>query len=216
VLFLSTLCLFGALIGATLTTPERPPEIQERRNEYVDLWEAPAPATPPPEVQALKDRMRQAAERVEALPADAGPRPFDVRITEDEVNAALATDPRIRAELERQGARRVTILFDDGRAMIDGIVEMGGMEAPVTADAVPTVRPDGTIDVAIENAQAGIFPLPASLMNKVRSKLEDLLRQQDPERGRITGITMQDGVLTLRGEITGDLPSADELREMAP
>ncbi|MBP7560007.1 MAG: LmeA family phospholipid-binding protein [Armatimonadetes bacterium] len=213
-LFLSALCFFGGVVSFALRPPQRSPEVRQRRDDVLRLWDSPPPATPPAEVEALKDRMRQTVERLDALPAQSGPRSFEVAITEDEVNTALAADPRIRAELEQRGVRSVSILFEGGRAMVDGVVDIGGVAAPVTADAVPTVNSDGTIHVAIENARAGMFPLPAALLDQVRTKFEEILRKQDPERGRIQSISLQDGVLTLRGEVTGELPSEAELRAL--
>lgn len=216
VLFLCALAFFGAVIATALRPPQRQPEVQARRDEVLRLWESPPPASTPAEVRRLQERMRETVARLDSAPPGSGPRTFEVTVTEDEVNAALATDPQVRAELERQGVRSVSILFEDGRAMLDGVVELGGVQAPVTADAVPSVNADGTIRVAIENARAGMFPLPAAMLEKVRAKLEEALRKQDPQRGRIRSLVLDGGVLTMRGEVTGDLPSEAELRQLTP
>lgn len=212
-LFVSSLCFFGTVVATIIAPPRRSPAVQQRREEALRLWESPPPESPSPQAPTLELRVQEAVERLESTPADTGPVPFQVVLTEDEVNMALATDRQVRAALAAQGVRRVSILFEDGHAVIEGVVELGGVEVHVTAHAVPIVNPDGTIRVAIEHARAGVLPLPPTVLNKVRAKLEEILRQQDPRRGIIDSITVDDGVLSLRGRVTGELPSAEELRQ---
>jgi len=197
--------MFGMVMGLALSDPRRAPEVRARREVARALWNTPS-SQPSPEAQAVRDRVKRVADQAASQPESGAPRQYDVTITEDEANALLATDPDIRKKLESQGVHQVTLLFEDGRILVDGRVTYAGMTLDVSGDAVPTVREDGTLDVRVENAKAGGFPMPGSALGEVERLLESVLSQQDPSRGRINALKVSQGSLRLEAETRGEVP----------
>ncbi len=203
--FVASLLLFGMVMGLALRDPRRAPEVQARREAARALWSAPS-SERAPEAEALRSRMERVAERAAEQSGSDGAHLYDVTVTEAEANALLATDPEIRRALESHGVHQMTLLFEQGRILIDGKVTYRGMTLDVRGDAVPSVRADGTLDVRVENAKASGFPMPPSVLGEVERMLEDVLSQQDPSRGRIHSLTLSKGSLRLEAETRGEMP----------
>lgn len=204
--FLAALAFFGVVSGLALSQPQRSPEVEKRRQAAVSRWGEPPPSQPPAEVRALRDRVERAAEEAERSAPPGGTKRFTALVSEDELNSLLATDPRIRKELAAQGVKELTILFENGRVLVDALVDRGGLTLRASADGIPVVRSDGTVDVRIENARAGRFPIPSDAMAKVRGELAKALATQDPKHGKVTSLDIVRGRITISGEATGDLP----------
>lgn len=205
------LAFFLGVVALVVAQPKRSPEIERRRQAALSRWDEPPPSRPPAEVRALRERVERAAEQAERAARPGGTKSFSTSVHEDEVNSLLATDPRIRKELAAKGIRQLTVLFESGRVLIDGVCDVGGLSLRVSADAVPAVRPDGTVDLRIENARAGRFPIPADKMAQARTELAKALAMQDPSRGRVTSLEVLDGEIRVSGEATGELPDVPDL-----
>jgi hypothetical protein len=204
--FVGGLLFFGISLGLALSKPRVDPGTRDRRQQAERLWQSQSPeasrATAARAVERARTVRRQVAEQ-----ASAGKlAPFELTVSEDEVNALIASDERVRDAMRSQGVRDVTVLFEERRMLLAGQVSRGGFTFDVAADAVPVVRPDGTIDIRIENARAGRFPVPAALVDEARSALAQVLAKQDPERGRVEEVSLTRGKLTIRGRAEGDVP----------
>lgn len=204
-LFAAAIGFFCLVVCLALWAPTRPPEVQKRRDAALERWSDQPPRSPAPEARALKDRMELTRDQATRAARSTGRAPFEITMTEDEVNALFATEPDLRAELERQGVRDLTVLFERGRMLLDATVTRGGLTVSVSADAVPIVRSDGTLDVRVEGPRAGRFPIPPSLLDEARRALAEALASQDPRQLRLESVSVSPGTMTVRGQAHRDV-----------
>lgn len=204
--FVGGLLFFGLALGLALSKPRVDPATRERRQQAQGLWQSQSPEASRATAARAVERARTVRQQV-AEQASAGKMaPFELAVSEEEVNALIASDERVRDAMRGQGVRDVTVLFEERRILLAGQVSRGGFTFDVAADAVPEVRPDGTIDIRIENARAGRFPVPPALVDEARSALAEVLAKQDPERGRVEEVSLTRGKLTIRGHAEGSIP----------
>lgn len=199
--FGASLLFFGGALALALSTPRATPEVRQRQSEVRDRWAATDSATAKRTADRAVERAQTMRKQVTEQARAGGAVPFEASVSEDEVNALLAADAGAREALRASGVSGVVVLFEEGRAVLSGRVQRSGLDLEVTADLVPTVGADGRVAVAVENARAGRFPLPASLVSQARDALAKAIENQDPERGRIESVAIERGKLTIRGRV---------------
>jgi hypothetical protein len=200
-----SLLFFGVALGLALSRPRVDPGVRERLTRAENRWQEPVSDTSRATARRVTERAESVRRHV-AEDASAGQMtPFEITVSEDEVNAILTSNDEVRRVLGEQGVRGATILFEEGKILLSGQADRAGLTFDVTAEAVPIVRADGTLDVRVENARAGNFPLPSSIVEEARSALREAISKQDPERGRIGEVQLTRGRLTVKGRVDSSI-----------
>lgn len=156
------------------------------------------PMTPFPidrvQAESLRERVRQAA---------SVPGPVSLVVSDQELTSYLVG-------LARSGAgefpaRDIKLAFGDGYVDIWAtFTNIAPTDIPIYVRATAQVA-NGQAVFYIEQAHAGPFPLPGAMREAVSQCLSETLAELGLNL-RIDQIEIRPGEMTLRGEVTGDLP----------
>lgn len=171
--------------GYLLTTPPAPP--------------APLPAAKQAEVKAqvhdLKQKVRQIAKDAAAGKAH----PFTLKMTEDELNAYMASDEQAREAMRAHRLERVWAHIENGHVLLTAV--RAGTPLSVTATLVPQVRSDRSLGFTMEGMSMGRLGVPATaaLKRAADRAIAQLDNHALVPRARFESVRAEDGVLTLVG-----------------
>ena len=105
---------------------------------------------------------RRLVTKVAAVQAAAGrPGPWELAITDDELNAWLAIDlPRNHSRLLAEGVVAPRVAFERRRLAVAARVKLGPLEAVVSLALDVRLREPNQIELAVADARLGAIPLP--------------------------------------------------------
>jgi hypothetical protein len=133
--------------------------------------------------------------------------PFTITFTEAELSSALAEAIR---QAEADGGEDIPIQ-NPGVVLQDGVINLYGQISTNTFEAnglivaVPTIGPDGLVDIQISSAEFGPVELEPALLNTLVESIERSINepiQSSPFDIILTTITIAGGQMTIDGTIT--------------
>lgn len=163
------------------------------------LGGAVAPAmTPLPPSEDLAQQMR---ERVTQVKSQRGG--FTIEVSDRELISYIVT--LLQSGPGEFPARDMQIQFGDGYADIWAtFIDIAPVDIPIhvraTVEAV-----DGTLSFSIVQASAGVFPVPGALRETIAQTLSETLDELQLAL-EIDSVQIQEGQISLSGQVTGDLP----------
>lgn len=163
--------------------------------------EAPAQAAAPSaeSLASFDDKWRDLS-----LGTPAGP--FSITFTEAELSSAMAEVIR-QAEADRGKTIPLTnpsVVLQNGVIDIYGQVSTSAFAANGLVVAVPTIGPDGLIDIQINSAEFGPIELDPALLGELVTSIERSINkpiQSSPFNITLTTITIANGQMTIEGNI---------------
>lgn len=132
--------------------------------------------------------------------------PFSITFTEAELSSALAEALR-QAEADRGQDLPIQnpgVVLKDGAMNIYGQIVASGFAANGLIVAVPTIGPDGLIDIQITSAEFGPIELDPSLLGELVTSIERSINepiQSSPFDIALNTITITSGQMTIDGII---------------
>lgn len=132
--------------------------------------------------------------------------PFSMTFSEAELSSALA---KAIHQAEADGGQDIPIQ-NPGVVLKDGVIELYGQlttsafQANGLIVAVPTIGPDGLIDIQITSAEFGPIELDPALLSEMVTSIERSINepiQSSPFDITLSTITIADGQMTIEGTI---------------
>ena len=170
--------------GPRLGGPERPPQAAAASTESLD---------------SFNDKWRD-------LNLDTPAGPFSMTFTEAELSSAL--DEAIQqAEADRGENIPVSnpsVVLADGVINLYGQVSLNAFQADGLIVAIPTIGPDGLIDIQISAVEFGPIEIDPALLDELVTSIERSINapiQSSPFNITLTTITIADGLMTVEGTI---------------
>ncbi|MCC6729726.1 MAG: hypothetical protein IT208_10355 [Chthonomonadales bacterium] len=154
------------------------------------------------------DRFRTAEQRIAGLERDAAEHrahPFQVTVTEQEINAFLASDPRA---LQRMRSRRIDeawVRLHDGRIDATAVRRARGLPVTVTATLVPVLVAHRDLSVSVRNVTVGRLGVPRSAARRIASLVTGLLESKVYHSPvYIAAVAVGEGAITVTGQTTAE------------
>lgn len=158
------------------------------------------PASPIPvsteSVGELQDNLRKAAT---GLPASGE---VSLTVTEQQLTSIVALRLQDQKNLP---IRDPQVFLRDGKIQLFGLAEAGGLRVNALIVISANLTPDGGVVFKAEEANFGPIPVPEDLLQQVSEVINEAFTDNLGSAAtglRLTGIAIQDGQLSLTGQLT--------------
>lgn len=158
------------------------------------------PASPIPvsteSVGEMQDNLLKAATDIPASGE------ISITVTEQQLTSIVAL--RLR-EQQKLPIRDPQVFLRDGKIQLFGVAEAGGLRANALIVISASLTPEGGVVFKAEEANFGPIPAPDNLLEQVSKAVNEAFAENLGATAsglRITGISIQDGQLSLTGQLT--------------
>jgi len=152
-------------------------------------------ATPPRPIAISTPAAQRFEEKVGELLKLPPGQPFTLRVTEGELNSFLLLK---LSEIESPPVTDLAVWFDEGHIHITGKF-INVLPMPVRLYVVASAQvADELVQLKVEQASAGSFPIPTSLLDALSQSINETIAESALEF-RITEVKIEKGELTISG-----------------
>jgi hypothetical protein len=158
------------------------------------------PASPIPvsteSVGELQDNLLKAATSVPASGE------ISITVTEQQLTSIVALRLQDQKNLP---IRDPQVFLRDGKIQLFGVAEAGGLRANALIVISANLTPEGGVVFKAEEANFGPIPVPDNLLEQVSTAINEAFTGNLGSTAtgmRVTGISIQDGQLSLTGRLT--------------
>lgn len=168
----------------------------------------PIAAVPPSQLAAGRARVEKAIAQVRQPPSSAAAeaqRSFSISLTDRDLNAFLATDPRMLHAMAKRGVEWARVKLGDGQVTMVALARVGRRR--ITATITGTLAPSGGgrilfLPTAISVGRLG---LPGLLESRVAAEIQRRLPDEAYRvRGEVSRVEVTPGRLLVEGTVGAD------------
>lgn len=161
----------------------------------------PEPPLPSPEVvRRNAERVRSAASEIERSARRTPRMGFELRLTEEDLNSFLASDPSVASLRARASVERAWVSLEDGGVRVSGRYRAAGVPLTATATVRLSAGQDGILVADVLSLHLGRVSMPGAS----REKLADMAAEAiaaviTPGEIRIESVDVRDRTIVMRG-----------------
>ncbi len=163
----------------------------------------PAPVWTGDERERILREVREVRRQVEEVQADARKgvrRPFEIVVTDDQINLLLGEDEEVRAKLAKHKIESAWVRFSPDGVEAYVLREVGAMTVQFLVTMQVEVEGDRGVRVRVLSARAGAIPAPLAAAQKLADELGRILSSRVTDgRARLSKIALENRQLRLIG-----------------
>jgi hypothetical protein len=147
--------------------------------------------------------------------------PFQVVLTEDDLNAYISSDPEMSRKLQHEGFRDVQLDLGEGTATVQGSARMPILDTRIWMKADGTVRAGDRGQIFFEPTKVQFGKLEWGMPPSVKKQITDRIRTQTNRAifqlpADIEELKVTDGKIVLKGMTNPELLKEMEARKNQP
>lgn len=167
----------------------------------VSLVMLPPPAPPPlaPAARArAKEHIAEVKREIQSLQkaiVTHKPRPFTLRLTEQEMNTFLETDNEAQRIMAENRIEKAFVRIEEGQVKATAFCRLNGPTVAVTGAFLPLLREDGTLDYRLQSLSVGRLGMPDTATRRLA---DDLARKVG---SRLVNPALKFRALSVEGDV---------------